>query len=56
MESVNRDKKSLPAKIGIRFRSMSVGVPGTSIRSVPTLTGEGINTHTAGMDMPEGIG
>ena len=23
-----------------------IGVPGTSIRSVPTLTGEGINTHT----------
>ena len=23
-----------------------IGVPGTSIRSVPTLTGKGINTHT----------
>ena len=28
-----------------------IGVPGTSIRSVPTLTGEGINTHTQSKDI-----
>ena len=33
-------------KFKLKKNEAPIGVPGTSIRSVPTLTGEGINTHT----------
>ena len=32
-----------------------IGVPGTSKRSVPTLTGEGINTHTHTQGVPSAL-
>ena len=38
----------LPSRFQFKFEKKEApfGVPGTSIRSVPTLTGEGINTYT----------
>ena len=35
-------------KVSVQFRKKKppIGVPGTSISSVPNLMGEGINTHT----------
>ena len=38
---------SFPVSFSSNSKKRSpIGVPGISIRSVPTLTGEGINTHT----------
>ena len=43
--------KRLPFQFKFEKKEAPIGVPGTSERSVPTLTGEGINTHTLQSDL-----